>query len=95
MFARCQLRYCHVRTTKHATLHFAVLALLFRLHQSTFTQGQAIAALSAMMVDFAINNVLTYLARQLLGSRWWRGWLTFAVICGAEGLLNVGVFLFT
>jgi putative flippase GtrA len=51
----------------------AVLTLLFRLHQSTFIQGQAIAALSAMTVNFAINNVFTHWVRQLLASRWLRG----------------------
>jgi dolichol-phosphate mannosyltransferase len=78
-----------------AAQYVAVLTLLFRLHQSTFIPGQAIATLSAMTVDFAINNALTYRARRLLGSRWWRFWLTFTVICSAEGLVNVGVLPFT
>ena len=41
--------------------------------QSTFIRGQAIATLSAMTVDFAINNVLIDRARRLLASLWWRG----------------------
>jgi hypothetical protein len=75
---------------------FAVLTLLFRLHQGAFIQGQAIATLSAMTVDSAINNLLTYRARQWLGSRWWRSCsLTSLSFCGVEGLPNVGMLSFT
>jgi hypothetical protein len=52
-----------------ATPYFAVLTFLFRLLQSTFIRGQAIATLSAMTVDFAINNVLISRARRMLQSR--------------------------
>jgi hypothetical protein len=52
---------------KSSPLYFVVLTLLFRLHQSTFMQGQEIATLSAMTVNFAINNV--YRLRRLLGLR--------------------------
>jgi hypothetical protein len=48
-----------------ATLYFVVLTLLFRLNQSTFSQGQVIAMLSAKTVDFAIHNVFAYRGRQL------------------------------
>ena len=51
-----------------ATPYFAAIALLFRLLQSTFIQGQATATLRAMTVDWAINNVLIDRARRLLGS---------------------------
>jgi hypothetical protein len=55
-----------------ATPYFAVLTFLFRLLQSTLFRGQAIATLSAITVDFVINNVLIDRARRLLGSPWWR-----------------------
>jgi dolichol-phosphate mannosyltransferase len=77
-----------------AAVHFAVLTLLLRLHQCTFIQGQAIATLCAMTVNFSINNVLTPHDRQLHGSRWWRGLLSFTAICSAGGLLSVGVAFF-
>jgi hypothetical protein len=48
-----------------ARLYFVVLTLLFRLHQSTFSQEQVIAMLSAKSVDFANNNVFAYRGRQL------------------------------
>jgi len=56
-----------------ATPYFAVLMLLFRLLQSAFLQGRVIATLSAMTVDFAIDNVLIARARRLFGFPWWRG----------------------
>jgi hypothetical protein len=44
--------------------------------------------LSAMTVDFAINNVLTYRVRRLLGSRWRPGWLAVGLLaaCASEQL---------
>ena len=56
-----------------ATQYIAVLTFLFRLYQSTFIPGKAIATLSAMTVDFAIDNVLIARARRLFGFPWWRG----------------------
>ena len=78
-----------------ATPYFAALTLFFQLHESTFIRGRAIATLTAMTVDVAINHFITYRALRLLGSRWWRGWLTTLSFCSAESLLNVGVLSFT
>jgi hypothetical protein len=77
------------------TPYFAVFLLLLRLLQSTFIRGQSIATLNAMTIDFAINNVIIDCARRVLGSPWWCRWPTFAVVCSAEALLNVGVLSFT
>jgi hypothetical protein len=77
------------------TPYFAVFAFLLRLLQSTFIRGQTIATLSAMAVDFAINNVIIDHAQRVLGSLWWCGWSTFIIVCSAEGPLNVGVLSFT
>ena len=77
------------------TPYFAVFTFLLRLLQSTFIRGQSIATLNAITIDFAINSVIIDRARRVLGSPWWCGWPTFAVVCSAEGLLNVGVLSFT
>jgi hypothetical protein len=77
------------------TPYFAVFTFLLRLLQSTFIRGQSIAALNAMTIDLAIDNVIIDRARRVLGSPWWCGWSTFAVVCSAEGPLNVGVLSFT
>jgi hypothetical protein len=77
------------------TPYFAVFTFLLRRLQSTFIRGRSIAALNAMTVDFAVNNVIIDRARRVLGSPWWCGWSTFAVVWGAEGPLNVSVLSFT
>jgi hypothetical protein len=77
------------------TPYFAVFTFILRLLQSTFIRGQPIATLSAMTIDFAINKVIIDRARRVFPSSWWCGWPTFAVVCSAEALLNVGVLSFT
>jgi putative flippase GtrA len=56
----CERQSVHFIRAFGATVYFAVLALLLRLHQSAFVQGQEVATLSAMTVHFAIKKVLTY-----------------------------------
>jgi dolichol-phosphate mannosyltransferase len=71
-------------------VHLAVVELAFGLGQ-TFVVGQGSATVAAMTSNFAINNELTYRDRRLRGSRWLRGWLSFASVCGIGALANVGV----
>jgi hypothetical protein len=77
------------------TPYFAVITFLLRLLQSTLIRGQSIARLNAITADFAIKSVIIDRARRVLGLPWWCGWSTFAVVCSAEGPLNVGVLSFT
>jgi dolichol-phosphate mannosyltransferase len=79
-----------------ASVHFAVLALVFRLLHASFLQGQLVATLCAMSFNFAVNNLLTYRDRRLRGARWLRGWLTFMLACSIGTLMNLGLadFLF-
>ncbi len=72
-------------------IHFAVLTLAFQgLHRSFF-EGQAVATLSAMTFNYAINNVLTYSDMRLRGVRWLRGWASFVLACGIGGFANLAV----
>jgi dolichol-phosphate mannosyltransferase len=77
-------------------VHFAVLSLLFKALQVSFTASQAAATLVAMTSNYALNNSLTYRDQRHRGLSWWRGLLTFYVICGLGVIGNVGVagFLF-
>jgi hypothetical protein len=54
------------------SIYFAILTLFFRLHQTTFIQGQVIAALGAKTVNLVIKSVLAYRDRRLceLRSLW-------------------------
>jgi dolichol-phosphate mannosyltransferase len=72
-------------------VHFAVLSLVFQgLHRS-FVAGQGAATLCAMTFNYAVNNVLTYRDRRLIGARWLRGWASFVLACSIGGLANLSV----
>jgi dolichol-phosphate mannosyltransferase len=93
--AAARLVAAAIGDTLGVTPYFAVFLFLLRLLQSAFIRGRSIATLNAMTIDIAINNVIIDHARRVLGSPWWRGWSTFAVVCSAEGPLSVGVLSFT
>src|ERR1700687_2294744 len=72
-------------------VHFAVLSFFFQgLHRS-FVAGQGIATLCAMTFNYAVNNILTYRDRRLIGARWLRGWASFVLACSIGGLANLSV----
>jgi dolichol-phosphate mannosyltransferase len=70
-------------------VHFAALALITRVFDAPFIEGQATATLCAMTFNFAVNNVLTYRDRQLRGWRWLRGWISFVLACSVGGFANL------
>jgi dolichol-phosphate mannosyltransferase len=72
-------------------VHFAVLTLLFQGLQRGFVEGQAVATLTAMTFNYAVNNVLTYRDMRLRGTRWLRGWASFVLACSLGGFANLGV----
>jgi dolichol-phosphate mannosyltransferase len=72
-------------------VHFAVLSLVFRGLRDSFVTGQAVATLSAMTFNYAVNNVLTYRDMRLRGMRWLRGWASFVLACSIGGVANLGI----
>jgi dolichol-phosphate mannosyltransferase len=72
-------------------VHLATVALLFRIIGYAFLVSQAVATLVAMTSNFVLNNVLTYRDIRLTGWRWLTGWISFALVCGAGAIANVGV----
>jgi dolichol-phosphate mannosyltransferase len=74
-----------------------VLWLLFRQLGIDFQIGQIAATLTAMTSNFALNNVLTYYDRRLVGWAWIRGWFSFALASSVGAIANVGIatYLFT
>ena len=72
-------------------VHLLVLISLFELLERPFTESQTIATYVAMAFNFTINNVLTYRDRRLVGWRWFRGWISFTLICSVGALANVGI----
>jgi len=71
-------------------VHMAVLAAL-RNAQVGFSNAQAIATVVAMILNFWLNNQLTYRDRRLRGTRWVTGLLSFMAACGLGAVANVGI----
>jgi dolichol-phosphate mannosyltransferase len=72
-------------------VHLAILTVLLNVLALGFTLAQSIATGTAMVFNFAINNVLTYRDRRLKGASWFRGLLTFMAACSIGALANVGI----
>jgi len=71
-------------------VHFAVLTPLLLVGAARFEVAQAIATIVAMTSNFTLNNVLTYRDRRLRGLKWFKGLLSFYLVCGLGALANVG-----
>jgi dolichol-phosphate mannosyltransferase len=72
-------------------VHFTILAALLGSEKLGFVHAQATATGVAMVFNYAINNVLTYMDRPRRGWRWLTGLVSFALICSVGALSNVGV----
>ncbi len=72
-------------------VHLAILTMLFNVMALGFTLAQSIATGTAMVFNFAINNVLTYRDRRLRGWSWFRGLTTFMAACSIGAMANVGI----
>ena len=57
----------------------------------SFSKAQLTGTLVAILVNFALDNSLTYRDRRLTGARFWLGLLFFIVVCSAGALANVGI----
>jgi dolichol-phosphate mannosyltransferase len=72
-------------------VHMAVISLALKGLGLGFTPAQSVATGTAMIFNFAINNVLTYRDRRLKGWAWLKGLISFMVTCSVGALANVGI----
>lgn len=72
-------------------VHMAVLTLMLKGLGLGFVASQSIAAGTAMIFNFALNNVLTYRDRRLKGWAWFKGLSSFMVACSVGAFANVGI----
>jgi len=72
-------------------VHMAALTLMLKGLGLGFTVAQSAATATAMVFNFALNNVLTYRDRRLSGWAWWRGLASFMLACSVGALANVGI----
>ena len=56
-----------------------------------FSTAQATAVVGAMTFNFALNNRFTYRDRQLKGAAWFRGLMSFYLVCALGAVANVGI----
>lgn len=74
-----------------AIVHMSLLGMLLNVANAPFSIAQAVATLSAMTFNFALNNELTYRDRRLTGAKWFVGLFSFAAACGLGAVANVGL----
>ncbi len=69
-------------------VHIIILGLLYKILEVDFYFSQVAATLSAMAFNFTLNNVFTYRDRKLRGLAFFKGLLSFYVICSIGALAN-------
>ena len=71
-------------------VHLAVLTAA-RWSGASFEAAQVAATVVAMVVNFQLNNAITYRDIRLRGPALWRGLLLFLVVCGLGAYANIGI----
>ena len=72
-------------------VHLALLYVSLNLFGAGFAMAQAAAVMGAMTFNFALNNRFTYRDRQLKGARWFKGLISFYLVCSLGAVANVGI----
>lgn len=74
-----------------AVLHLSVLGSLLYLAGRDFVFAQTVATIMAMTVNFTLNNIFTYRARQLKGWDLLSGLFFFYAVCAVGAFVNIQV----
>ena len=72
-------------------VHLTLLYLTLNIFGAAFAFAQASAVVGAMTFNFALNNRFTYRDRQLKGARWFKGLISFYLVCSLGAVANVGI----
>ncbi len=72
-------------------IHMGVLWTALQVIGLSFLAAQTTATITAMTVNFFLNNVFTYADRRLKGWRALRGLVSFYVICSLGAAANIGI----
>ena len=72
-------------------VHLALLYLTLNIMGAAFATSQAVAVISAMTFNFALNNKFTYRDQQLKGFAWVGGLFSFYLVCSLGAVANVGI----
>jgi dolichol-phosphate mannosyltransferase len=72
-------------------VHLLILRTLLVLGGLRFATGQAVTTFIVMILNFVLNNSVTYRDRRLKGWRFLGGLITFCAACGLGVVANVAV----
>ena len=73
-------------------VHLLILLGMHRLAPGIgFDTAQVVATVIAMMVNFQLNNQITYRAQRLRNAALWRGLVLFMLVCGLGAVANIGI----
>jgi dolichol-phosphate mannosyltransferase len=72
-------------------VHLLILSALLKLAGLSFATGQAVTTFIVMILNFVLNNSVTYRDRRLRGWRFWSGLVTFCLACGLGVAANVAI----
>lgn len=70
-------------------VNMVILGIGHRWLEFGFAFSQAFAAFIAMTSNYILNNIVTYHDVSLKGKAWWKGLLSFYLVCAVGVLLNV------
>ena len=76
-------------------VHLSILFLLMRVQGLSFGPAQTIGTITVMVMNFFLNNAVTYRDRRLRGSAMLMGLLTFCLACSVGAFINLRIALFT
>jgi dolichol-phosphate mannosyltransferase len=72
-------------------VHLLILRALLQVPAMSFAAGQAATTFIVMILNFVLNNSITYRDRRLRGWAFWGGLLTFCLACGLGVAANVAI----
>ena len=72
-------------------VHLLVLSGALEYAALSFGTAQIVATICAMLLNFQLNNQITYRDQRLRGPRLWRGLILFVLVCGLGAIANVGI----
>ena len=70
-------------------IQFLSTLLLLSMFGLPFIQAHILSIVVAMTTNFSLNNLITYKDRSLAGKGYFRGLLSFYIVCSAGALANV------
>jgi len=72
-------------------VHLLILRALRVAGGLSFAKGQAVTTFIVMILNFVLNNSVTYRDRRLRGWAFWGGLITFCLACGLGVAANVAI----